>query len=246
MHIPQEITIAKLVRNGTMSAEVAGLLWAAVDERVSFLTAAIPRFAGKSTTSEAVLAMRPPEVPLHLVTGEPDEMERLRRASLGGYLVVAEFSDAPVPGYIWGEPVRRVFDTLQAGYALQASLHAPSVLDAVLEVTQGNRVDDAAASAIGLVLYIERFGTNLSNFWRRLAEVYEVDRVERGRPVGRSLYRWLPETDRFEMVAEPRNFAQDASDLLARAEVLGDLARSGRTSNREVRAALARYRASRL
>jgi hypothetical protein len=228
-----------------MSAEVAGLLWAAVDERVSFLTAAIPRFAGKSTTSEAVLAMRPPEVPAHLVAGEPEEMESLRQAKLGGYLVVAEFSDAPVPGYIWGEPVRRVFDTLEAGYALQASLHAPSALEAVLEVTQGNRVRDAAASAIGLVLYIERFGTDLTNFWRRLVEVYEVDRVEDGRPVGRSLYRWLPQTDRFEMVDQPRNFARGWDDVISRAEVLAGLASAGRTSNADLQAALARYRGSR-
>ncbi len=55
------ITIAELVRNGTMSAQIAGTLWAAVDEQRSFLTVAIPRFAGKSTLSNAVLALRRPD-----------------------------------------------------------------------------------------------------------------------------------------------------------------------------------------
>ncbi len=124
----KELTIAELVRNGTMSAEVAATLWAAVDERVSFLTVAVPRFAGKSTTSNAVLAMRPPGVPARYVEGEPEEMERLKRERLGGYLVVAEFSEAPVPGYIWGQPVRRVFETVEAGYQIEEDPHWPKRL----------------------------------------------------------------------------------------------------------------------
>src|SRR5439155_12088856 len=87
-----EITIAELVRNGTMSAAMAATLWAAAEDQVSFLTAAVPRNAGKSTTSNAVLALRRPGVLLHNVTGNTDEMERLKREKLGGYLVVAEFS----------------------------------------------------------------------------------------------------------------------------------------------------------
>lgn len=242
--IAGEITIAELVRNGTMSAEVAAVLWAAVDEEVSFLTVAVPRFAGKSTTSEAVLALRRPEVPLHRFHGEPGVLDRLRHERLGGYIVVPEFSQAPVPGYIWGEPVRQVFDTLKAGYSLQASLHAPSPQDAVLEVTAGCGVDDEEASAIGLIIYIERFGHDLADFWRRIAEVYEVDYVEGGQAVGRTLYRWSPETDRFDAEEEPRNFARDTDLLLARAELLGDLARSGHTAAADVAAALERFRAA--
>jgi hypothetical protein len=77
-----------------------------------------------------------------------------------------------------------------------------------------------------------------------VTEVYEVDYVEGGVAVGRTLFRWTPETDRFDADEEPRNFARDTDALLARAEVLGDLARSGRTSAADVQAALARYRAS--
>jgi hypothetical protein len=171
-------------------------------------------------------------------------LDRLRHEKLGGFIVVPEFSQAPVPGYIWGEPVRRVFDTLKAGYALQAALHAPSAQDAILEVTAGNGVDDEEASAIGLVIYIERFGNDLPDFWRRVAEVYEVDYVEDGRGVGRTLYRWSPETDRFDAEDEPRNFARDKDLRLARAELLGDLARSGRTSWPDMQAALGRFRES--
>lgn len=239
-----EITIAELVRNGTLSAEIAATLWAAVDERRSFLTVAIPRFAGKSTLSSAVLALRPPDVALHQVDGSPELMARLRRESAsggGGYLVVAEFSRAPVPGYIWGEPVRRVFDTLPAGYSLQAALHAPGVEEAIRAVTEGNGVSDEQASVIDLVLYIELFGEDFDTFRRRLSHVYEVDRVEGGKPVGRTLFRWVADGDRFEVVEAPRGFAQDRGDLAARAAVIEELARSGRTSEQDVAAAVAAY-----
>jgi len=239
----QELTIAELVRNGTMSAEVAATLWAAVDERVSFLTVAIPRFAGKSTTSNAVLALRPPGVPARYVEGEPEEMERLKRERLGGYLVVAEFSEAPVPGYIWGRPVRRVFETVGAGYSLQAALHAGGVGEAIQALTQGNGVSDEQASTFRLVLYIERFGADPSTFWRRLAEVYEVDRVEGGRPLGRTLFRWRADGDRFEAPNEPRHFARDRDDLARRTDVISRLADEGRTGPADVAAALAAFRA---
>ena len=241
----EEITSAELVRNGTMSAEMAATLWAAVDGQRSFLTVAIPRFAGKSTLSNALLALRSPDVPLQYVDGALELMDRLQRERLGGYLVVAEFSQAPVPGYIWGEPVRRVFETLASGYCLQAALHAPGVDDAIAVLTDENGVSDELASAFDLVLYIERFGDDLENYWRRLAVVYELDRVENGRPQGRTLFRWHAEDDRFEAVEPPRHFATDRDEIDARTAVFAELARSGNTSEADVSAAVEAYRAGR-
>lgn len=239
----EEITVAELVRNGTMSAEMAGTLWAAVDERRSFLTVAIPRFAGKSTLSNAVLALRPSEVSLHHVDGSPDQLQHLKAERMGGYLVVAEFSQAPVPGYIWGEPVRRVFETLGAGYSLQAALHAPGVEEAIRVVTEGNGASDEMASAFELVLYIERFGEDEQSFWRRLVEVYEVDRVTNGRPEGRTLFRWQADEDRFEVVEAPHGFALGLEEIEERAAVIEDLASNGRTAESYVAAAVAAFRA---
>jgi hypothetical protein len=242
-----EITIVDLVRNGTLSAEMAAVLWAAVDERQSFLTVAVPRFAGKTTTSNAILAMRPPEMPAHLVAGEPEVMERLTRERRGGYLVVAEFAPAPVPGYIWGAPVRRVFEAVHAGgYALQTALHAPGVDEAIVEVTRGNGVSDEQASVFKLVIYIERFGTNLGNYWRRITDLYEVHEVRGGRPVGQSLFEWRAEGDRFEKLSEPSQFGLDRADLARRAALIDSLTREGRCSPDEVELAVTTYRNSML
>ena len=237
-----QITIAELVRNGTMSAEMAAVLWAAVDEQVSFLTVAMPRFAGKTTTSLAVLALRSPDVPVHWVDGHPELMARLKQERRGGYLAVPEFDYAPMPGYIWGPPVRRVFETLSAGYSLQTSLHASSVDDAIREITHGNGVSDELASTFKLVLYIERFGSTYATLWRRLVDLYEVQGVEDGRPIGRSLFRWQRDADRFEKLSDPCQFGRDSADLEHRAAVIGDLARGGRTSAADVAEVVQAYR----
>ena len=239
-----EITIAELVRNGTMSADMAAVLWAAVDEQLSFLTVALPRNAGKSTTSDAALALRPPEVPLYRVAGEPDVMEQLRQKGGPGYLVVAEFSMGRQPGYIWGEPVQRVFDTLPAGFALQTSLHATGVEEGILEVTRGNGISDEQASAFKLVVYIEMFGNTWEDVKRRVVNLYEVHKVENGVPVGHPLHVWHPDGDRFEKVMDPHQFGLDREDLARRAQIIAELAAAGRTSEADVASAVQEYRAA--
>ena len=237
------VTIADLVRNGTMSAEMAALLWAAVDEQLSFLTVALPRLAGKSTTSEAVLALRPPDVAVTNVLGDAQTLDRLKTERRGGYLVVNEFSRAPMPGYIWGEPVRRVFETLPFGYSLQTSLHASSVQEAMEVVTRGNGISDEQASTFKLVLYIERFGSGMSDYWRRLVEIFEVDRVESGRAVGRTLYRWREADDSFEKVADPMQFGHEAGDLERRADAIRGLASREDVTSKDVAAAVHEFHA---
>lgn len=238
-----DLTILDLVQNGTMTADIAAVLWAAAEEQVSFLTVAIPRSAGKSTTSRAVLNLRQPGVPLHHVDGDAEDMARLKREKLGGYLVVDEFSRAPIPGYIWGAPVQRVFDTLEAGYSLQTSLHAPGVDAAIQEVTRGNRISDAQASAFKLVIYIEVSGAT-RNLTRRVADVFEVHAVENGLPIGHSLFRWHADGDRFEKLTNPHQWGRDHDLLNRRSEVIAELVAAGRTDTEALRDALTAFRSS--
>ncbi|MSQ40698.1 MAG: hypothetical protein EXR55_03360 [Dehalococcoidia bacterium] len=168
---------------------MAATLWAAVDQRWSFIVTAIPRLAGKTTNMNAMLALMPQGIPVHRLSGDVEEMARLQRAATGGYLVVGEFSHAPVPTYTWGAPVRRVFEALSAGYSLATALHAPNLLDTFNVVCRENGITDAEASRIKLVLYIRRLGDSPDTYWRRLAQVYDIERVEGGQPAGRLLHR---------------------------------------------------------
>ena len=232
--MPEPPTILDLIANGTMSAEMAATLWAAVDEQRSFVVVAIPRLAGKTTVTNAMLALMPQKVPAHRLSGDEAEMGRLKEEANGGYLVVGEFSQAPVPTYIWGAPVRRVFDTLGAGYSLAVALHAPSLQETFDAICQGNGITDDQASRIGMMVYLRRFGEDPDTFWRRMAEVHEIDRVEGGRPVGRLLHRWVEEEDRFEAVETPEQLQAGAETLPARAARLREMVESGSTTADDV------------
>ena len=234
-------TVLDLIRNGTMSAEMAATLWAAVDERVSFVTVAIPRFAGKTTTTNAVLALLSPSVPIHRLSGDETEMVRLKQEASGGYLVVGEFSQAPVSTYIWGAPVRRVFDTMIAGYSLAVALHASSLQEAFGAICLGNGVTDEQASCIGMMLYIRRFGDDPDTFWRRLSEVHEIDWVQAGQPSGRLLHRWVENEDRFEVVNVASKLSTRPEDLAARAVSLREMVDAGRTTAADEARMVAEY-----
>jgi hypothetical protein len=234
-------SILDLIRNGTLSAQMAATLWAAVDRGTSFVVVAIPRLAGKTTTSNALLSLLPPNVPVHRLSGDEDEMARLKKEASSGYLVVGEFSQAPVPHYIWGAPVRRVFDTMAAGYSLATALHAPGIEDTFAVICKENGVSDHDASRIGMMLYIRRFGDGPDNFWRRLAEVHEIDSVLNGRPTGRLLHRWMEEEDRFEEVQETHLLRGSEADLKARAGQLEELVKAGRTSAADVASLVAEH-----
>ena len=233
------VTIVDLIRNGTLTAQMAATLWAAVDRGRSLAVVAIPRFAGKTTTTNAVLSLLPSEVPVHHLSGEEAEMDSLKEAATGGYLVVGEFSQAAPPHYIWGAPVRRVFDTLTAGYSLATALHAPGLEEAFDVICQGNEVSDEAASRIDVMLYIRRFGDDLDNFWRRLAEVHEIDYVQ---PHGRLLYRCVEEEDRFEGAEVPTFLQGDAAELEARTVRLEELAKTGQRGLEDVARMVGEYR----
>ncbi len=212
-----ELTLVDLVRNGTMDEHVAATLWTIAEERRSFMVTAVPRFAGKSTVSNAMLEHVPRGTPVHVLSGDEGEMRELAANPDGGYLVVGELSRAPVSHYIWGQPVRTYFATARAGFSLATAMHAPTPGDAFALIGQDNGVPDGDASLIDFFVYIERMGNDHDDFWRRIAAVYEIGEVKGGAPETRLLHRWVAEGDRFERVEPSLRLDLDSAGLDRRA-----------------------------
>ena len=122
-------TIIDLIGNGTLSAEMAATMWAFVGEQRSFISAAVPRLAGKTAVADAVMDMIAPDVHVHELSGDLAEMDSLAQQSTGGYLRISEISRGPFQNYVWGESARRLFDTVSAGYSLVATMHAAGLDD---------------------------------------------------------------------------------------------------------------------
>ena len=199
------LDLIALVRNRTMSPDMAALLQATALEQHSFLTVAIPRLAGKSTVMAAILEQVPEETSVRVLERHPDDVNALAAEPARGYLVVPEIAPYPAaPGYIWGEDVRRVFALLDRGYSLATALHAPGLDEAFAEICDQNEVPDTHAAHLRLVVYIRSLGPWQRPHRRVVAEVYEVLGVRDGRPEGRLLHRWDEHADSFEVVNAPR------------------------------------------
>ncbi len=199
------LSLDDLVANRTMSPEIAALLRSAAHERRSFLVHAIPRFAGKSTVTRAMLEHVPVSVPVRIILGDGSDVEHLLTQSGGGYIVIPEISEgAWAPGYIWGDPVRRVFKGLTRGISLAAALHAPDIEEAFAIICGANGVSDEDAGRLELVLCLRSIGADIAQPERRVvASVHEVAGVARGRAGARLLYRWDERADRFDAIEAP-------------------------------------------
>ena len=101
-----ELSLADLVRNRTMSAEIAATLERTAQQRRSFLVIALPRMAGKSTVGKAMLAVaRRAKCPIRELGEDGTAVAVLAREARGGYLYVPEVSRYPVTaGYVQQPP----------------------------------------------------------------------------------------------------------------------------------------------
>jgi type IV secretory pathway ATPase VirB11/archaellum biosynthesis ATPase len=240
-----KLTITELIRNQTLSAEMAGLLWSAVSEKISFLTCSIYSNSGKTTLSKAILDIRPEDISIHYVSENMGLTENLLKANRARkrYLVALEFSPADVPGYIWGEDIIKMFELAKNGrYGLQACLHSESAEEAISELTENIGVSDQDASLIKLVLFIEVFGTTPSNVKHKLVQMYEVHFVENGKAMGHLLYEYNNRDDVFEKLDEAHFFASDKDLLQKRSKYLGELANLGKTSQEELQEAIKNFK----
>ena len=199
------LALADLVANRTMSPAMAATLATAGEEGRSTLAVAIPRGAGKSTVTKAALAYTPDGTPFHQLSEGHGQHLGIPAKPDGGYLLMSEVSQAPMLDYLWGDPVRRVFAALhEHNFALATALHAPGLDEAIEVICGQNGVPSEHASHLDLVFYLRSLGEDWRNPERRALEsMYELDRVEEGRPHARLLHRWLQAEDRFEEVDAP-------------------------------------------
>ena len=120
------LTMLELVSNNTLSAELAALLWLFIENKTSILAAAGPQLAGKTTLLTALLDLAPPGYNFVLTKGRKEDFSFLNATDAAStYVLVPELSDH-TPAYLWGDSVRTLFDALEGGYSMAATMHADS------------------------------------------------------------------------------------------------------------------------
>lgn len=161
---PEPHSIVELLRDGTLDASLAGLLWLLVEARVPLVVAAGPSGTGKSTLLHALLAFLPSGTRIQELAGYAEDFAWLpEAATLGwrphgfaGVAALARTSADGGPGtaavepattvllvhefsdhlplYTWGEVARVVVRALSLGYGLGATIHADALEDVLDEL----------------------------------------------------------------------------------------------------------------
>ncbi len=185
------ITLTDMVANGSVTEEGADLLRRIAASGESFLVYALPRNAGKSTLTNAILAEVPADVPRHEFLGTREEVvERSADRERGGYLVVGEIGHRGRPGYLAGEEVERTFELVAAGYRLASSLHADSVAE-VFDVLARNGISADAAAGVRYLVKVRGLGDLDDPSTRRVVEhINEVTGFGIDGPAYSVLYQW--------------------------------------------------------
>lgn len=197
------LDLGALVWNRTISPGMAALFEAIGAETRSFLVFAVPRMAGKSTLMGAMLAHAPAGTPIH-VLGSAAAFEAAARAAAPAYLVIPEVAPyAVMPGYLWGEPVRRAFALLGGGVSLSTALHAPDAIRAFRVLAEGNGVPDEALARLEFVIEVRSMGAWQAPSRRVVAHVHQVLEVRGGVPDLRLLESWDEPRDIFQGHAPP-------------------------------------------
>jgi hypothetical protein len=184
---PTPHSIVEAVRDGTLDASLAALLWLLVEARVPIVVAAGPSGTGKSTLVRALLELLPPGMRIQELAGYAEDFSWLPEAATLGWrphgfagvaaraarkadgapavavepsttvLLAHELSDH-LPIYTWGEVARVAVRALSLGYGLGATIHADS-LEEVLDELASPEVGLTGdeLSRLGVVLVLRAF-----------------------------------------------------------------------------------------
>jgi hypothetical protein len=193
--LPRPLSVPELIAAGSLSAELAALLWLAVERRASILVAAGPNGAGKTVTLTALLDFLPPHVARVHLDGMAEDFGFVARTEPAStYLLCNEISDH-LPLYLWGRRVRRLFELLSQGFAVGATLHAGSVgetLDFLRAPPLG--VPDPLLAQVPLVVTLVMF-RDRDETKRRIASLHLLAE-QAGRVLPLPLATWDRASDR--------------------------------------------------
>lgn len=178
------LSFVDLIAAGTMTAEMVAHCWVAVAHGASFLTAARPGGAGKSTVLANLLCLLPPGEEIVTVSDAQVVDKGAARCSLAH-----EIGSGHWYGYIWGRDVAEFLGGMARGQRVASCLHADT-LDETRDILTSPPLEVAEADfgMLGLMAFVHVRGSS-----RRVAALYE--RTGEGH---RKAFAWDESTDSIE------------------------------------------------
>ena len=203
------LSFVDLIGAGTMTEEMVAYCWSAIAGGASFLTAARPGGAGKSTVLANLLALLPPGEKITTFTSARD-VAPAPQCSLAH-----EIGSGHWYGYLWGEQVREFLSLKSHGHRLAACLHADT-LDELTQILCTPPLSCASEEVrvFDLILFIHVLPQG-----RRVVALHEVE-GEAHRPV----FEWDNEAGKAILRARTPADYEVRLDAVRRIVVEGDTA----------------------
>ena len=232
---PQPLSIVEVLQAGTMPPRLAAAFWLGLERGASFVFAADPPGAGKTTILTALLAFTTPETLVYFTRGWGETFDLPPPSDdYPTYLLVNEMSDH-LPVYSWGPYIVRIFELLAEGYSLCTTMHADTVEGVVAQLEEDAGVAREHLAHLTFVVplaIVHREGATL----RRVRDVGlfgpsagsgQAPAQGSGQAFAeRRIARWDEKRDTFSVLDEPAQIAAFAQRLgIDPAAVEGELAR---------------------
>ena len=198
---PEALSIVQIMQAGTLPPRMAAAFWLGMEHGASFVFAAEPPGAGKTTILTALLAFAREETLVYFTRGWGETFDLPPQSEdHATYIMVNEMSDH-LPVYSWGPYVVKSFELLAEGYSLATTLHAETVEEVIEQLVEDN---DAAPEHVARLEFVvpmvieTRDGQTL----RRVRDVGLLSNGAGGIEIER-LAAWDAKADTFSVLEEP-------------------------------------------
>ncbi|MBC8233113.1 hypothetical protein H8E77_26505 [bacterium] len=212
------LSIVDLLNANTLSVEMAAHLFCIMSHGASFLTAAKPGNAGKTTLMACILMFLPPNTSI-VTINEPSVISRaLQGSNERACYLCHEIGSGPWYGYLWGDDVGRFFKLIDKSHSIASCIHADTI-DEMKEIILSDElnVSEEYFRQLDFILFmhLERNGWETTplppfgkgEYTRRVSTFYEATgALSQNSESHRPLFIWDKDSDKF--------YQQDDSLLL--------------------------------
>ncbi len=189
---PGPLSVTRLIAAGSLSSELAAVLWLLLEHGRSIIVSSPPQQAGKTTTLTALLSFVRDDAVGYFSRGADEEFDvPPLTAGVPTFLMISELSDH-LPIYTWGKPAQRAFALVAQGYALASTLHARDAQETLALLADDAGVDRAHLGSLGVVLSLrlrlhgrepERHACELALITPHPSAGYRIERIGERAPL---------------------------------------------------------------
>ena len=198
---PEALSIVQIMQAGTLPPRMAAAFWLGIEHGASFVFAAEPPGAGKTTILTALLAFAREETLVYFTRGWGETFDLPPISDdHATYIMINEMSDH-LPVYSWGPYVVKSFELLAEGYSLATTLHAETVEEVIEQLVEDN---DAAPEHVAHLEFVVPMVVETRNgeTLRRVRDVGLLSNGSSGINIQR-LASWDAKADTFAVLEEP-------------------------------------------